>query len=214
MLPHASDLAAETALFQHTVNDPFVRQAVRRKAASLAGRYGYSLSDRDDLEQELLLDLLRRVHKFNPFRTLWEAFVATQLRLKAHTLIRTALRRQKRRCLSLSAAAACNTERSLAPPWELAAPSASDSEQLATDVQAVVKQLTPEQQGICHALSQMTAPEAGRHLGLTRKALRYRLAALRARFVALGMAPEKISSVRGHQACARRIDKENLARSA
>jgi len=45
--------------------DEYAVQLIKYKARQLVGRVGFTESDRDDLEQELMLDLLRRLPKYN-----------------------------------------------------------------------------------------------------------------------------------------------------
>lgn len=65
----------------------FAAQAIGHKARQLAGRNGFSLSDRDDLEQELRLHLLRRLGSFDPQVAHWNVFVRTLLERHAATLV-------------------------------------------------------------------------------------------------------------------------------
>ncbi|MBP3954802.1 sigma-70 family RNA polymerase sigma factor [Gemmata sp. G18] len=55
--------------------DPTVAGIIRRKAARLVGSAGPYVSDREDVEQELVLHVLERVRRFDPDRGTWPAFV-------------------------------------------------------------------------------------------------------------------------------------------
>jgi len=48
---------------------------VRSKARQLVGRYGFTASDREDIEQELMLDLLQRLPRFDPSRAKRKTFI-------------------------------------------------------------------------------------------------------------------------------------------
>jgi len=50
------------------VCDPYVANLIRTKARQLVGQYGLTLSDREDVEQDLKLDLLRRAPNFDGSR--------------------------------------------------------------------------------------------------------------------------------------------------
>ena len=48
--------------------DEYAVRIIKHKARQLVGRAGFTESDREDLEQEMMLDLLRRLPKFDPKR--------------------------------------------------------------------------------------------------------------------------------------------------
>lgn len=55
--------------------DEFTAQLIRAKARRLIGRAGFTESDRHDLVQELSLNLLRRMERFDPDLASWHKFV-------------------------------------------------------------------------------------------------------------------------------------------
>jgi RNA polymerase sigma-70 factor (ECF subfamily) len=67
--------------------DEYAVQLIKYKARQLVGRVGFTESDRDDLEQELMLDLLRRLPKFNPDRAQRNTFIARVVEHKIATII-------------------------------------------------------------------------------------------------------------------------------
>jgi RNA polymerase sigma-70 factor (ECF subfamily) len=71
-----------------STQDPFVRGLIRRKAAQIARRRGFTPSDRDDLEQELTLRLLQRWHSFDPGRSPAHAFIALVVRHAVANVLR------------------------------------------------------------------------------------------------------------------------------
>lgn len=58
-----------------TVDDYAVR-IIKHKARQLVGRYGLTFFDREDLEQELMIDLLQRMRHFNPAKAKKTTFIA------------------------------------------------------------------------------------------------------------------------------------------
>jgi RNA polymerase sigma-70 factor (ECF subfamily) len=60
---------------------------IRYKARSLVGRYGLRDTDVEDLEQELMLDVLRRIRKFDPSRAQMATFVTRLVRNKIASLV-------------------------------------------------------------------------------------------------------------------------------
>ncbi len=62
---------------------------IKHKAFSLIGTVGFTWSDRDDLEQELVLDVLRRLPRYDPERAQLITFVAHLLDNKIATIIKS-----------------------------------------------------------------------------------------------------------------------------
>lgn len=68
--------------------DPETRRIIRAKANRLARSPGFWRHEVEDLEQDLLLALLRRREKFDPVRGCWPAFVTTVVAHAAVSLLR------------------------------------------------------------------------------------------------------------------------------
>ena len=66
--------------------DPFMLRQATIHASLLVRSAGFSANERDDLRQELLLDLLRRSPRFNPRRGEWRGFVRGVVRNHATVL--------------------------------------------------------------------------------------------------------------------------------
>lgn len=77
---------------------------IKRKAAQLIGRGGYTQWDRPDLEHELWVRLLRAKKRFNPAVGHWKCFVTAVVERAAINLLRdgTAAKRDHRRISSLN----------------------------------------------------------------------------------------------------------------
>ena len=68
--------------------DGYARDIIRYKARQLIGKYGFTRDDYDDLQQEMMLDLLRRLGKYDPSKAGLSTFVARIVDRKVSTLIR------------------------------------------------------------------------------------------------------------------------------
>jgi len=66
----------------------YARDVIRHKARQLIGKYGFTRDDYDDLQQEMMLDLLRRLGKYDPSKAGLSTFVARIVDRKVSTLIR------------------------------------------------------------------------------------------------------------------------------
>ena len=61
---------------------------IRRKARELTGRGGFTESDQEDIEQEMMLDLLKRLPKYDPEKAQRNTFIARIVEHKVSSLIR------------------------------------------------------------------------------------------------------------------------------
>ncbi len=77
--------------------------SIRVAARGLAGRHGYSLSDFEDIAQDLALHVIERMGEYDPGRGAWSTFLKRMLRNKISHLIeyRTFQKRDYRKCIPL-----------------------------------------------------------------------------------------------------------------
>lgn len=66
----------------------YARDVIRHKAWQLIGKYGFTLDDYDDLQQEMMLDLLRRIGRYDPDKAGLNTFVSRIVDRKISNLIR------------------------------------------------------------------------------------------------------------------------------
>ena len=66
----------------------YAREVIRHKARQLIGKYGYTRDDYEDLQQEMTLDLLCRLGKYDPEKAGLTTFVARVVDRRISTLIR------------------------------------------------------------------------------------------------------------------------------
>ena len=67
--------------------DEYIVKTIKAKAIKLVGSFGFTDSDRRDLQQEMILDLLRRLPKYNPERAQFTTFIARVVNNKVATII-------------------------------------------------------------------------------------------------------------------------------
>ena len=67
--------------------DAYAVEHIRCKARQLAGQAGFSKSEREDLEQELLLDLWQRLPQYHPERGRRPTFISRIVANRIATLI-------------------------------------------------------------------------------------------------------------------------------
>ncbi len=181
--------------------DPYAVEIIRFKARQLVGQAGFTASDRDDLEQELILDLLRRLPKYDPSRAKRNTFIARLVDHKIATLIEAqkAVRRDyRRRTCSLNerfkdedghVAERVETldqeDYLLGAGIEPGQP--EELRALVLDVAAVVETLPPELRELCRRLGQETVTEVSRDTGVSRATLYESVTRLRKIFEDTGL---------------------------
>ena len=182
--------------------NPYAVEIIRFKARHLVGQAGFTASDRDDLEQELILDLLRRLPKYDPSRAKRNTFIARVVEHKIANLIeaQTAHKRDYRRCpCSLNERfeeeeGGRSVERAETLDQEdyllrigVEPGAAEELRALALDVAAVVETLPPELRELCRRLGQETVTEVSRDTGVSRATLYESVTRLRKIFEDAGL---------------------------
>jgi RNA polymerase sigma-70 factor (ECF subfamily) len=181
--------------------DGFTARLIRRKARQLVGKAGFTSSDRPDIEQELVLKLLKQRSAFDPAKAPWQVFAVTVVERCAASLVRDrrAQKRDHRRVRSLHGTVCSRAD----GPTELAqalgareydqrrqCQTRSDPElaELRADLHEVLNQVAPELRELARALehTQSTA-EAARVLGMPRNTICGKIRRLRQRFERAGL---------------------------
>jgi len=165
--------------------DEYAVWLIKHKAQRLIGRVGLTESDREDVEQELALDLLSRLPEYDATRGLRSAFVGQIINHKVAQLIRDR-RRKKRDCRCRACSLDDPPEQedgSTIPREEIIAQDDYDllmskhsrpeieRLDLRLDVSAVVSRLPADQQDLAARLMHQSITEAARALGVSRSTL-------------------------------------------
>lgn len=183
------------------VIDQFTARLIRRKARQLVGRAGFTRSDREDIEQELRLKLLKHFSSYDPQQGHRHAFVTAVVERHAANLLRDrqAEKRDHRRVCSLNVVIADEEDegpvelgdtigrreldarlgRSLRDQQELA--------ELVLDMADVIAGLTPELRDLAERLKADSASQVARDLGVPRTTLNGTIQKLRQRFEGAGL---------------------------
>ena len=162
--------------------DPYAVRLIKYKARRLIGQAGFTASDREDIEQELVFDLLRRFPKYNPKRAQLNTFIARVVEHRVATLIeaRKAGIRDYRRCpfslndrfedadgRSVERVDTFDQEDYLLRTGAQSRPS-DELSALAIDVAAVLETLPPELRELCRRLKAESVTEISRDTGVPR----------------------------------------------
>ncbi len=174
----------------------FANRLIRRKARELITRFGFSPADREDIEQDLRLLLLRRFDKFDPSVAHYNVFVTTVLERFTATIIEhreAESRAPERSGGSLSRLiddgdgnqiekGSTLTEDQHALRTGVKFRSDQQLQALAADVADLLTELPPEVIDICQRLKRSTVSGVARELGIPQTSLRRLLRRLRPHF--------------------------------
>lgn len=181
--------------------DEFAMRLVRCTARQLVGKAGFTASDREDIEQDLALDLLAHLPHFDPRRASAEAFATHIVRNAVRTLLRRrcAERRDWRRCrTSLDADVAASDGPVLGLCEALVAEAffrrtgrtdetAPGRQDLRLDLAGAVAGLPPGLRRIAVGLARGNPTDVSRSAGIGRDAVYAAIREIRTRFAAAGL---------------------------
>ncbi len=191
---------------QHTqrdgqvVIDRFIRDLVRRKARQLVGKAGFTRSDREDIEQELYLKLLKAARLFDPTQAHWHSFATAVIERHTASLLRDK-RAEKRdsRCVCSLDVVVTEDEEGPVQLGETIGQDEYDNRrgrwprqeqelfELAQDVADVIAGLPAELRELAEALKTESLSEIARRTGVARSTLNARVQQLRERLERAGL---------------------------
>ncbi len=174
---------------------------IRLKARQLARIEGFAPQDIEDIRQDLILDLLERLPKFDPTKATYNTFTARIIDRKVAKLIRhrnSQMRDPRREACSLNDRVHDNDGETVERSQTIAAEEAdrrlgrrvrSDLEtaELALDVEAVLKRLPDNMHRLCELLKTGSIADAARAMGVPRTTLNDHVKKLREFFEAAGL---------------------------
>jgi len=179
--------------------DPFAVRLICKKARQLIGRAGLSEEDIQDLEQDLMLDLLIRLEKYDSDRSRRNFFIARIIKCRIATLLehRRSLRRNSALAVSLNdlitlqdgeLAELCDL---LSNDGFLKSPARETSEtkknDLSIDLQLVMEALPPDLQDICSRLFDKNTSQIAREKRVSREKLYEKLDQIKEAFLKAGL---------------------------
>ena len=186
---------------QYELTD-YAFELIHHKARKLVGTAGFTEDDIEDIEQELVLDLLQRLPKFNPAKATYNTFVARLVERKISNLIRyrtKEVRDYRREACSLNDDIDVGEDE---PAQRLVTISqdehdlrigkyrrpAGEREDMELDIAAVLADLPPELRRAGELLMAMPVAQVAREMGVPRSTFyETHLAPLRAAFEARGL---------------------------
>jgi len=174
---------------------------IRHRARQLARTEGFAAQDIEDIRQDLIVDLLERLPKFDPAKATCNTFVARIIDRKVATLIRdrSCEKRDPRReecslneCIDDGEGGSVEHIQTIAAEeadrW-LGRQARPDQEtvELALDVEAVINRLPDNLRRLCELLKTGSIADAARAMGVPRTTLNDHVKKLREVFEAAGL---------------------------
>lgn len=183
--------------------DEYAVRIIKFKSRQLVGRVGFTAYDREDLEQEMMLDLLQRLSKYDPERAQRNTFIARVVDHKVATIIeaRTAgVRDYRRRCslddcfeyseyednFCIERMEIIDQDDYLMRTGKVSRPP-SELRDLSLDVRQAIEKLPPELRELCRRLDTDTVTEISRDTGIPRGTIYESIKKLRAIFEDAGL---------------------------
>lgn len=182
--------------------DRYVVGLVRYKVRRLIGRAGFVEADVEDLEQQLVIDALARLARFDPSRAKRETFASRVVDHHIATLIesrKAGVRDYRMEAGSLDERRVDENGDVGELPPVLTSPAQSrgtvdsaqrdqDAAALVADVRRHLAQLPPDDRELCECLMTSRVAEVSRETGVPRGTLYGRLDAVRKQFEKAGLA--------------------------
>ena len=169
---------------------PYLLQQSGLRASLLKTNFGFGGDEWDDLRQEMALDCLKRLPKFDPARGNWKGFVHGVVRNRAFVLATQQTRRsdfERRTVADTGTSDDAADELAL----EAIAEDLGPALELGIDVRRVLASLPEELQTLSHLISNFSIQAVRRQTGLSRLELERSIARIRAAFVAAGLSPDE-----------------------
>lgn len=176
--------------------DPTIARIIRKKARELVRAQGFTEADRDDIEQEFRLDLLRRSASYDPLKSSPATFANRVLKHRCSTLIEERLAACRNRTFDISLQAhgyngdsVRTLEDYLDAQGNLASLHPHSREHEAADLRhdllRALALLTNDQIDLCGRILSQNILEISRETGIPASTLYERLCAIRKRLAGI-----------------------------
>lgn len=169
---------------------PYLLQQSGLRASLLKTNFGFGGEDWSDLRQDMALDCLKRLPKFNPERGNWKGFVHGVVRNRAFVLASQQTRRSEFESRLLPEADACDGQDEQLPVDALAEDSRAALER-GIDIRTVLASLPESLQLLAYRLSMLSIHAVCRQTGQSRQVVERQIAQIRTAFIDAGLSPEQ-----------------------
>lgn len=163
--------------------EDYARRTIRKKSMQMIRRLGFKASEREDIEQEIMLHLLQNLHSYDPARGTMKTFIVCVVQSKVRSMIRARIRHHgamRDPVFSLNEKViddyGCIFERAESMDREeylihagLLRRPAFEQRELCVDVERLICTLPPELQQICELLKTRNVTQISKRTGASRQ---------------------------------------------
>ena len=170
--------------------DDYALRHIRHRARQLARTEGFTAQDIEDIQQDLIMDLLERLSKFDATKATCNMFVTSIIDRKVAAFIRDRnckKRNPRREECSLNECIDDGEGGSIERIQTIAANSNQETTDLALDVEAVINRLSDDLRRLCELLKTNSITDTARAMGVPRTTLYTYIRQLRKVFKAAGL---------------------------
>jgi RNA polymerase sigma-70 factor, ECF subfamily len=179
--------------------DPYILQQASCRASLMVFRSGLQRDAWEDLRQEMVLDCLERLPRFNSHRGTFHAFVRGVIRNESAALTWRESRRFHFQALpEMEEDHELDADQAIRIPEPVSA-DPSDQLALSADVQRVIGTLPERLRILALDLAEMTVPEIAAKWGTSTQWIYEKRKKLRRKFIEAGVMPESLRQMGGAQ---------------
>ena len=168
---------------------PYLLQQTALRASLLQTSFGFAADDWDDLRQDLALDCLRRLPRFDGSRGNWKGFVHGVVRNHACVLASRQIQRRQFQPLEFDGGSELPDGSLTGKADEAPAEDFRPLLELGLDTERVLAGLPEDLRTIARYLAEMPVSAVRRKTGLSLAQVNRRIRQIRAAFMAAGFAP-------------------------
>lgn len=167
---------------------PYLLHQSALRASLLQASFGFAAEEWDDLRQDMALDCLRRLPRFDGSRGSWQGFVRGVVR--HHACVLASRQRPRGQFQSLESDGLDSSDSAAsATACDIPAEDFLPVLEFALDTERVLAGLSDELRSIARDLGEMPVSTIRRKTGLSTAQLNRRIRQIRAAFIAAGLAP-------------------------
>lgn len=173
----------------HRSGDDYATWYINQKTDELVGHFGISECEREDVKQELVLDLLQRWPNYDPDLSKPRTFIAKVIRHRISTIIRHRMSEQQvfEELGHIPIDETIEEESKECRRTAASERLEQDLVDLEDDVEVVLAGLPPELREIAERLRTESKAETARQLGIPESTVRYRVGKIRIAFEKAGL---------------------------
>lgn len=166
---------------------PYLLRQAGLRASLLMNSFGFAADDWDDLRQDLALDCIRRLPKFDAARGDWKGFVRGVVRNHACVLASRQIRRPEIRPLQIDAESSAPDGGFHCELHDKPGADTGIAFELSLDTQRVLASLPEELRTIARYLTELPISAVQGKVGLSRSQVQRKVARIRSAFLAAGI---------------------------